>query len=106
MRTKPFNLKRALAGDKVITRGGEEVVKVIHFADDTKKENIIYFVRNADNGHIYAGYWVKKSGLVASHHMMSSDLLMLEDKINDSYLQKTRKLVSYYYHKIKGLLEK
>ena len=46
MKLKPFNLKKALAGDKVVTRGGQEVVKIVHFKDANINERVIFQVED------------------------------------------------------------
>lgn len=43
---KPFNLEKALAGDKVVTRGGQEVVKIVHFKDANIDERVIFQVED------------------------------------------------------------
>jgi len=43
---KPFNLEKALAGEKVVTRGGQEVVKIVHFKDANPEERIVFQVED------------------------------------------------------------
>lgn len=43
---KPFNLEKALAGEKVVTLGGQEVVKIVHFKDATPDERVIFQVED------------------------------------------------------------
>jgi hypothetical protein len=43
---KPFNLEKALAGEKVVTLGGQEVVKIVHFKDATPEERVIFQVED------------------------------------------------------------
>lgn len=47
---KPFNLERALAGDKVVTRDGREVTEIHHFKSVTS----MYEVFVSINGSVYA----------------------------------------------------
>lgn len=43
---KPFNLEKALAGEKVVTRDGQEVVKIVHFKDANINERVIFQVED------------------------------------------------------------
>lgn len=65
---KPFNLERALAGDKVVTRAGKEVTE-LHYFNTVNTEYMVYAVIDG------ATYVYNKDGKRPARNAMQ-DLLM------------------------------
>lgn len=70
---KPFNLIAALAGDPVITRDGNEVLRVINIPEVTESKQVLCIIKNStDNALIY--YY--KNGRLFECLQSSFDLFM------------------------------
>ena len=66
---KPFDLERALAGDKVVTRDGREVTKIHQF----KTVSSMYKIYCVVNGFVYA---VSQEGVYCYSEVDKKDLFM------------------------------
>lgn len=73
----PFNLERALGGERVITRNGEEVTGLHHF----KKVASEYSLFGVVNGKV-TGFTVNGEILVDMHHEMNLCMAPPDEWIN------------------------
>ena len=69
---KPFNLERALAGDKVITLGGEKIIAIYHLKE-MAKDNVLAII-NDDLLRLYYPHGNYYEDFTLSHH----DLFMAD----------------------------
>ena len=75
---KPFDLKAALAGAKVITRDGREVFSVRHYPDNPVWRTVLADVRGEDGVIINLDYY--SNGRYRSVREDVEDLFMAEEE--------------------------